>query len=67
MNTPRILVVDDTVSLGENIVEILSDAGYDADYFEHPRAALDATAAEISSTALMNWQRQLLGLPAQAA
>jgi ribonuclease D len=32
-----------------------------------PRAALDATAAEISSTALMNWQRQLLGLPAQAA
>jgi ribonuclease D len=29
-----------------------------------PRAALDATAADLSSSALMNWQRQLLGLPA---
>jgi ribonuclease D len=29
-----------------------------------PRAALDATAADLSSPALMNWQRQLLGLAA---
>jgi alanine-glyoxylate transaminase/serine-glyoxylate transaminase/serine-pyruvate transaminase len=28
------------------------------------RAALDATAADLSSSALMNWQRQLMGLPA---
>jgi ribonuclease D len=29
-----------------------------------PRAALDATAADPASPALMNWQRRLLGLPA---
>lgn len=28
-----------------------------------PRAALDATATDLSSTALMNWQRRLLELP----
>lgn len=28
-----------------------------------PRAALEATAADINSPALMNWQRNLLGLP----
>jgi ribonuclease D len=28
-----------------------------------PRAALEATAADPASTALMNWQRTLLGLP----
>jgi DNA-binding NtrC family response regulator len=54
MNTPRILVVDDNVSLGENIVEILSDAGYDADYFEHPRAALDALRAGVYRAALLD-------------
>jgi ribonuclease D len=27
------------------------------------RAAIDATAADVFSPALMNWQRQLLGLP----
>ena len=32
-----------------------------------PRAALDATAADLSSPALMNWQRSLLGLPALIA
>jgi DNA-binding NtrC family response regulator len=42
MTLPRILVVDDNVSLGENIVEILTDAGYQADYFEAPAAALAA-------------------------
>lgn len=28
-----------------------------------PRAALEATAADLDSNALMNWQRRLLGLP----
>lgn len=28
-----------------------------------PRAALDATATDLSSNALMNWQRNLLQLP----
>lgn len=42
MSAPRILVVDDNVSLGENIVEILIDAGYEADFFDRPRDALNA-------------------------
>lgn len=54
MNTPRILVVDDNVSLGENIVEILSDAGYDADYFDHPQAALEALRAGVYRAALLD-------------
>lgn len=41
-DTPRILVVDDNRSLGENIVEILEDAGYAVDYFDHPTEALHA-------------------------
>jgi hypothetical protein len=32
-----------------------------------PRAALDATAADLYSPALMNWQRRLLELPALPA
>lgn len=39
---PRILVVDDNRSLGENIVEILEDADYVVDYFDHPTEALAA-------------------------
>jgi len=31
-----------------------------------PRGALEATAADPASTVLMNWQRELLGLPAAA-
>jgi hypothetical protein len=32
-----------------------------------PRAALDATANDLSSPALMNWQRRLLELPLLAS
>ena len=31
-----------------------------------PRGALEATAADAASPVLMNWQRELLGLPATA-
>ncbi|MFO0629261.1 MAG: response regulator [Polyangiales bacterium] len=54
MSAPRILVVDDNVSLGENIVEILCDAGYEADYFDHPRAALEALRAGVYRAALLD-------------
>ncbi|MEW5853800.1 MAG: response regulator [Myxococcota bacterium] len=40
----RILIVDDNVDLAENLSEIVQDAGYQADVFGDPRAALQAMA-----------------------
>lgn len=42
--SPRVLVVDDNLDLAENLVEILSDAGIDADCYDDPGAALHAMA-----------------------
>ncbi len=42
MTTNRILVVDDNRDLAENLVEILEDAGFVADWFDDPLAALRA-------------------------
>jgi two-component system C4-dicarboxylate transport response regulator DctD len=39
---PRVLVVDDNRDLAENLVEILMDAGFDADCYDDPGAALHA-------------------------
>lgn len=54
MSAPKILVVDDNVSLGENIVEILADAGYEPEYFDHPRVALEAMRAGVYRAALLD-------------
>ncbi len=40
---------------------VAADLGLDASIIA-PRAALEATAADLDSSALMNWQRRLLGL-----
>jgi DNA-binding NtrC family response regulator len=40
----RVLVVDDNRDLAENLVEILTDAGFDADCFDDPDVALRAVA-----------------------
>lgn len=54
MNPPHILVVDDNVCLGENIVEILSDEGYTADFFERPGDALRSLRAGVYDAALLD-------------
>lgn len=55
MSTPdRILVVDDNRSLGENITEILEDAGYASDYFERPSQALAALRPGLYRAALLD-------------
>lgn len=54
MNPPRILVVDDNVCLGENLVEILDGEGYKADYFERPREALRVLSAGRYDAALLD-------------
>jgi CheY-like chemotaxis protein len=41
---PRILVVDDNLDLAQNLVEILEDAGYEAECFDDPARALSALA-----------------------
>lgn len=43
MSAQRILVVDDNRDLAENLVEILESAGLDADCFDSPDEALEAT------------------------
>lgn len=50
----RILVVDDNRSLGENIAEILEDAGYVSDYFDRPTAALAALRPGAYRAALLD-------------
>lgn len=40
----RVLVVDDNLDLAENLVEILADAGFDAECYDDPGAALHAMA-----------------------
>lgn len=40
----RILVVDDNRDLAENLVEVLLDAGFDAECFDDPSIALRAIA-----------------------
>ncbi len=52
--SPRILVVDDNRDLAENLVEILADAGYDAECFDDPRVALGAVAPGRYSLALID-------------
>jgi CheY-like chemotaxis protein len=42
MTSHRILVVDDNRDLAENLVEILEDAGFAADFFDDPATALHA-------------------------
>jgi len=42
--SPRVLVVDDNLDLAENLVEILADAGFDAECYDDPGAALRAVA-----------------------
>ena len=42
MSACRILVVDDNRDLAENLVEILEDAGFVADFFDDPSIALHA-------------------------
>lgn len=54
MNARRILVVDDNRDLAENLVEILEDAGFGADFFDDPARALHALVPGRYSLALID-------------
>jgi DNA-binding NtrC family response regulator len=52
--SPRVLVVDDNLDLAENLVEILADAGFDAECYDDPSAALHAVAPGRYQVALID-------------
>lgn len=54
MSACRILVVDDNRDLAENLVEILEDAGFVADFFDDPSIALHAVEPRRYGIALID-------------
>lgn len=50
----RILIVDDEVSFGEMIADILTDRGYSVVYLSDPREAVDRVGAERFDAALLD-------------
>lgn len=52
--SPRVLVVDDNLDLAENLVEILADAGFDAECYDDPGAALLTVAPGRYQVALID-------------
>lgn len=54
MANRRVLIVDDNRDLGENLAEILADAGFDNDFFEDPRRALETVHAGQYAAALID-------------
>ena len=52
--SPRVLVVDDNLDLAENLVEILADAGFDAECYDDPGAALLSVAPGRYQVALID-------------
>ena len=54
MRAARVLVVDDNRDLGENLGEILLDAGYETDVFDVPEEALRALVPGRYSVAVLD-------------